>query len=290
MNHPRRTILALLGVLAWTTAPADMVTGPEGYYEVHGARLYVEKFGHGPPIIFLHGGLMFFDNSFRNQRDYFAAYRTVIGIDQRGHGHSPDGDWTLSYQLMADDTAAIIERLGLGPVDVVGISDGGNIALLLARDHPDRVRRIVISGANLRSGLTPQQAQEQHTLPADALAAKLKKIENAVPPNVRPDYARVSPDGPGHWNTLLRKDYFMWIQPVIIEPADLKKIQAPVLVMAGDNDLTSLEETIEIYRGLPHAQLMIVPGCSHGTFLNRPGLVNLAVREFLDPPKSAARH
>lgn len=289
MNHPRRTILAFLGVLPWATAAADVVAGTRRYYEVHGAKLYVEKFGHGPPTIFLHGGLMFFDNSFKNQREYFAAYRTVIGIDQRSHGHSPDGDWTLSYQLMADDTAAIIEQLHLGPVDVVGISDGGNIALLLARDHPDRVRRIVISGANLRSGLTPQQAREQRTLPADALAAKLKKIEETVPQNFRPDYARVSPDGPDHWNTLLRKDYFMWIEPVVIEPDDLKKIQAPVLVMAGDHDLISLEDTIEIYRALPHAQLMIVPDCNHGTFLNRPALVNLAVREFLDPPRSA-RH
>lgn len=284
MNYPRRTILALLSVLVWTTAVGGTVAGTQRYYEVHGAKLYVEKFGHGPPVLFLHGGLMFFDNSFANQRDYFAAYRTVIGIDQRSHGHSPDGDWTLSYQLMADDTAAIIRQLGLGVVDVVGISDGGNIALLLARDHPDLVRRIVISGANLRSGLTPQQAQEQHALPADALAAKLKTIEDAVPKNFRPDYDRVSPDGPDHWNTLLRKDYFMWIEPVVIAPADLRKIRAPVLVMAGDNDLTSLEETIEIYRGLPHAQLMIVPGCNHGTFRNRPRLVNLAVREFLDPP------
>lgn len=284
MNYRRRTILALLSVLVWTAAVAGTVTDTQRYYEVHGAKLYVEKFGHGPPVLFLHGGLMFFDNSFANQRDYFAAYRTVIGIDQRSHGHSPDGDWTLSYQLMADDTAAIIRQLGLGAVDVVGISDGGNIALLLARDHPDLVRRMVVSGANLRSGLTPQQAQEQHALPADALATKLKRIEDAVPENFRPDYNRVSPDGPDHWNTLLRKDYFMWIEPVVIEPADLKKIQAPVLVMAGDNDFTSLEETIEIYRDLPHAQLMIVPGCNHGTFRNRPGLVNFAVREFLDPP------
>lgn len=290
MNHTGRAILAILGVLLWTGAAADVPTGTQGYYEVHGAKLYVEKFGQGPPIVFLHGGLMFFDNSFARQRDYFAAYRTVIGIDQRSHGHSPDGDWKLSYRLMADDTAAIITRLGLGPVDIVGISDGGDIALLLARDHPDLVRRVVISGANLRSGLTPQQAQEQHDLPADALAARLKRIEDTVPRSFHPDYDRVSPDGPGHWNTLLRKDYFMWMEPVVIAPADLKKIRAPVLVMAGDRDLISLEETIEIYRGLPRAQLMIVPGCNHGTFLHRPALVNLAVREFLDPPESPGRH
>src|SRR2546429_1380935 len=59
--------------------------------------------------------------------------------------HSPDGPWTLSYKVMADDAAAVVEQLGLGPVDVVGHSDGGNVALLLARDHPQLVRRVVIS-------------------------------------------------------------------------------------------------------------------------------------------------
>ena len=86
--------------------------------------------------------------------------------------------------------------------------------------------------------------------------------------------------------TLLAKCYQMWIQPVVIEPVDLKTISAPVLVMAGDTDFTSLEETTEIYRGLPKGQLMIVPGTGHGTFLTNPDLVNLAIRQFLDPTES----
>jgi pimeloyl-ACP methyl ester carboxylesterase len=103
------------------------------------------------------GGMAFFDNSFAKQRDYFATYRTVVGIDQRGYGHSPDGPWSLSYRMMADDTAAVLERLGLGPVDVVGHSDGANLALILARDHPQMVHRLVISGANIRVALSPEE-------------------------------------------------------------------------------------------------------------------------------------
>jgi pimeloyl-ACP methyl ester carboxylesterase len=72
----------------------------------------------------------------------------------------------------------------------------------------------------------------------------------------------------------------------VIEPADLKKISIPVLVMAGDHDFTSIEENAEIYRGLPRGQLIIVPASNHGTFNNRPDLVNLAIREFLDQPDS----
>ena len=84
--------------------------------------------------------------------------------------------------------------------------------------------------------------------------------------------------------TLLAKCYDMWLQPVVIEPADLKKISIPVLVMAGDHDFTSIEDNDEIFRDLPRGQLFIVPASNHGTFNNRADLVNLALREFFDRP------
>ena len=263
---------------------ADSVDGTHRFIEVRGAKLYTESFGHGAPIVFLHGGLLFFDNNFAKQKDYFAANRTVIGIDQRGHGHSPDGPWSLSYQEMAEDTAAVIAQLGVGPVDIVGHSDGGNIALLVARDHPHLVRRVVISGANIRSGLTAEQVEERSHWSGE----KLRGVADSLPPWFRTDYAKVSPDGADHWMTLIEKCYHMWIQPVVIEPKDLKKISARVLVMAGDHDFTSIEETTEIYRGLPKGQLIIVPATGHGTFLQRPDLVNLSIREFLDQPDGDA--
>ena len=292
MNLLVRGFLCAILVYSSTPAHADnpgaSADGAHRYVEVNGAKLYTEAFGRGAPIVFLHGGMLFFDNNYAKQRDYFAAYRRVIGIDQRGHGHSPDGPWTLSYQQIADDTAAVIEKLGIGPVDIVGHSDGANIGLLIARDHPALVRRLVISGANLRSGLSAEEVRKRSQWPATQLAAKLQTVADGLPPWFRTDYAKVSPDRADHWMTLLAKCYQMWIQPVVIEPVDLKKISAPVLVMAGDTDFTSLEETAEIYRGLPKAQLIIVPGTGHGTFLTSPTLVNLAIREFLDPVESAA--
>jgi pimeloyl-ACP methyl ester carboxylesterase len=269
-------------------AYAESAGGTHRFVEVRGAKLYTETLGRGQPVLFLHGGMAFFDSAFVKQRDYFAAHRTVIGIDQRGHGHSPDGSWTLSYQLMADDTAAVIQQLGVGPVDVVGQSDGGDIALLLARDHPELVRRVVISGANLRSGLTADEVQQRHGWSTEQLSAKLQKISDSLPPSFRSDYGRVSPDGPDHWMTLLGKCYYMWIEPVVIEPAELKKIAVPVLVMAGDREQTSLEETLETYRGLPHGQLFIVPGTGHGTLQTRAELVNPVILEFLDHADGAA--
>jgi pimeloyl-ACP methyl ester carboxylesterase len=283
MHVFRAASLFVVCMVAAAGTYADNPAATQRFYEVPGAKLYTETFGHGPPLLFLHGGMLFFDNNFAKQRDYFAAYRTVIGIDQRGHGHSPDGPWSLSYKLMADDTAAVLEQLNLGPVDVIGHSDGGDIALLLARDHPQLVRRVVVSGANLRSGLSAEEVQRRSQWPPEQSAAKLRTLADSLPPYFLADYGRVSPDGPDHWMKLLAKCYAMWITPVVIHPADLKRIAAPTLVMAGDHDFTSIEETVEIFRGLPQGQLIIVPATGHGTFESRPDLVNLAIREFLDP-------
>jgi pimeloyl-ACP methyl ester carboxylesterase len=284
LNWLTGALVAALGTLTWEAAHAQDPGGTQRMYEVRGAKLYVETLGHGPPMLFLHGGMNFFAINFAKQRDYFAAYRTVIGVDQRGHGHSPDGPWTLSYKMMADDTAALIEQLGLGRVDVVGHSDGANVGLLLARDHPELVGRLVISGANLRSGLSAEEVQRRSQWSPEQLAEKLRTVDASLPAAFRTEYAKVSPDGPDQWMKLLAKSYQMWMQPVVIEPADLKRISAPVLVMAGDNDFTSIEETVEIYRGLPKGQLIILPATGHGTMRQRPGLVNLAIREFLEQP------
>ena len=83
--------------------------------------------------------------------------------------------------------------------------------------------------------------------------------------------------------------YWLWAQSIVIDSADLKTIAAPVLVVAGDHDLTSIEETTEIFRDLPHGNLFVVPGTGHDTYQTRPELVNLAIREFLDQPDSSAR-
>jgi len=183
---------------------------------------------------------------------------------------------------MSEDTVAVLRQLKLGPVDVVGHSDGADIALLLARDHPDLVRRVVISGANLRGGLSPAELEKRRQWTPQQWAEKARATADSLPAFFRADYAKVSPDGPDHWMTLVTKAYQMWIQPTVMEPADLKKITVPVLVMAGDHDFTSIEETVEIYRGLPRGQLFILPQTGHGTFEQRPELSNLAIREFLD--------
>jgi pimeloyl-ACP methyl ester carboxylesterase len=279
--------LIAFGVSTSSTAAAANNGGTQQYVIVNGAKLYTESFGKGTPLLFLHGGMTFFDSAYVRQRDYFAANHLVIGIDQRGHGHSPDGSWQLSYQLMADDTAAVIQKLKVGPVDVVGHSDGGNIALLLARDHPELVRRVVISGANLR-GWSAADFEARKRMPPAQVEEKVQKLASLLPSSFRIDYGSVSPDGLAHWMAMVTKCYWLWGQPIVIEPGDLNKIQAPVLVMAGDHDLIALEQTTEIFRSLPHGQLFLVPGTGHATFQSRPELVNIAIADFLNAPEDKA--
>ncbi|MEO6876652.1 MAG: alpha/beta hydrolase [Opitutaceae bacterium] len=240
----------------------------------------MEISGAGAPIVFLHGGLHFFDNNFAPQQAYFSRFGEVVGIDQRGHGHSPDTPGPYSYREMAEDTAAVIEQLALGPVDVVGHSDGAIVGLLLARYHPALVRRLVISGADLGSGLTSEKLAQLTRASTVDIAARLPPMLK----NWREDYGRVSPDGIEHWETLLHKDWQLWLKPVILNPAELKQINIPVLVMAGDHDVISAEDTLEIFHGLPHGQLAILPATGHGTFLQRPELVNELIRTFLAEP------
>jgi pimeloyl-ACP methyl ester carboxylesterase len=266
-----RAAAACLALVAMTAA-ADAT-----FQEVRGARLYTQTFGRGAPILFLHGGLYHFDNTFARQRDYFAASRRVIGVDQRGHGHSPDTDAPLSYREMAEDTAALIERLGTGPVDVVGHSDGGNVGLLLASRHPGLVRRLVVSGANLRAPHPAAELERRGALTPQQIVERLGA-------RARDAYTRVSPDGEGHWPVFAAKSWRLWLTPVIIEPAELAAIRAPVLVIAGDRDIVSLEETLEIYRGVARGRLLILPATGHMTFEERADTVNAAIRDFLEQP------
>jgi pimeloyl-ACP methyl ester carboxylesterase len=274
VHMARIALILLTGCMA---VPASAwASDPGRLYDVHGTKLYVEVLGSGPPIVFLHGGLSFFDRSFTYQKAYFATFRTVIGIDQSGHGHSPDYAQPFSYRAMAEDTAAVLQQLHLGSADIVGHSDGGNVALLLARYHPDLVRRVVVSGANFRGDFAGLLAyarlrwwtSEQH-------------FADSVSVTARHDYDAVSPYGDRHWDVVLTKTKDLWTTWTVISQEDLRAIHAPVLIMAGDHDVISLEHTIALYRSLPTARLCILPNTGHDTMAERPSLFNDLTRAFL---------
>ena len=182
-----------------------------------------------------------------------------------------------AVQLHGGVDLALLQQLHLGPADIVGHSDGGNVALLLARYHPDLVRRVVVSGANFRGDFAGLYAyvrlrwgtSEQH-------------FAAGIPVTVRHDYDAVSPYGDRHWDVLVAKTKVLWTTWTVISPEDLRAIRTPVLIMAGDHDVISLEHTIALYRSLPAGRLCILPNTGHGTMTERPSLFNELTRTVLD--------
>lgn len=122
-------------------------------------RMYYETYGRGRPLVLLHGGASTIQRSFGRQLTEFSRDHLVIAPERRGHGHTGDVPGPYRYADMAEDTADLLDRLEIRGADVVGWSDGGIIALMLAVRRPDLVRRLVVSGANAMPGteaLTPE--------------------------------------------------------------------------------------------------------------------------------------
>ena len=242
------------------------------YLDIHGVHMYYESHGEGPPVVLLHGGLNTIQTSFAPNIAFLARNHRVIAIEQMGHGHTPDvAGRDMSYAAMAEDTAALLEKLGIQNADFVGFSDGAQLALRLAYTHPSLVRRVVASGVGLGE-LTPDQQKGTRSIPP-----------NALPKFMHDDYNKVSPDGPAHWPVVVHRVLDMWATPGWgLSEAELKTIKAKVMLLFGDHDFTKPEEAIRIFRDIPGAQLCILPGTGHATFRDRPDWLNPIVADFLN--------
>ncbi|MGH7857719.1 MAG: alpha/beta fold hydrolase, partial [Candidatus Binatia bacterium] len=186
--------------------------------------------------------------------------------------HTPDVEGPISYQDMANDTADFIETIVGGPAHLVGWSDGGIVGLLVAIARPDLVNKLVAIGANF--------------LPAPDSSAAPEMLDHmdADGPGLamfRSLYEAASPDGPGHWPVVVGKLLEMWRTQPNISEDDLARIEAPTLVLVGDDDLMTLEHTIALYRAIPNSQLAVVPGASHAVVMEQPEPVNRLILDFL---------
>jgi pimeloyl-ACP methyl ester carboxylesterase len=235
------------------------------YADINGVRIWYETYGSGPTVLVLHGGTGWLE-TMHYQIRALAANRFVVAMDSRGHGKSTDSDAPLSYDLMADDTLKLLDRLNIGKTDIVGWSDGGIIGLDLAMHHPERVGRLVVIGANFAvDGLVDQP-----------------DLNAAVPP-APGFYARNAPD-PAHWPALYRKVVTMWATQPNYTTADLGKITAPVLVMAGEFDVIKRTHTDQLARAIPGAEEAIIAGGGHDMVIGKPDAVDARILAFLKGP------
>ncbi|MDN0199886.1 alpha/beta hydrolase [Streptomyces sp. S.PNR 29] len=241
------------------------------YVELPGVRTWYESEGAGDPLLLLHGGLCT-NETWGAQRAALAAHYHLFLPERRGHGHTPDVDGPLSYQAMADDTIAFIESVVGGPAHLVGWSDGGIVALLVAIARPDLTRKVVAMGATFLPG--PQSFAAPETL--DHMTPDAPDMAM-----FRDMYAATSPDGAAHWPIVVAKVGDMIRTQPTISKGDLGRIGAPTLVLVGDDDLATFEHTIALYRAIPGSELAVVPGTSHALPMEKPEQVNRLILDFL---------
>jgi pimeloyl-ACP methyl ester carboxylesterase len=251
----------------------------EATVDLGGMRTWYAADGAGEPLVYLHGGFSE-SGELDPVRARYAAQFRVFTPDRRGHGHTPDVDGPMDFERIAGDTIAFLEQVVGGPAHLVGFSDGATTALHVALRRPDLVRRMVmISGQFHRDGLLPD-------LFGDDLATAVAGMTQSP---LAQRYAAVSPDGPDHFVVVAEKIMRMTFEEPRLDVADLADVQARTLVVAADDDVLTLEHTLQIYRTIPDAELAVVPGTSHVLIMEKPDLVAGLVLDFLTTEPVATR-
>jgi len=259
------------------------------YAEVNGLNIYYEIHGSGQPLVLLHGAYMTID-LMGEIVPALAESRQLIAVELQGHGHTVDIDRPLSYELMADDIAALIEHLAIEKADLFGYSMGGGVAFQVAIRHPEVVRKLVVASASYTSeGMHPELLEMIPTLTPEAFAGS--PIEEA--------YLRSAPN-PDDFPTLVAKLKRLDMEPFAWPAEDIGGIAAPTLLIVGDSDAIRLEHAVEMFRllgggvmgdlaGLPKSQLAVLPGTTHfvppgSGVLERADWLVLMIVPFLDAP------
>jgi len=238
------------------------------YADIRGIKMYYEIYGKGEPLLIIHGngGSI---NNFIYQIPYFAKKYQVILADSRAQGKTIDNKDSLSYEMISDDLNALLDHLKIKNANVIGWSDGGIEGLLLAINHPDKVKKLAVTGANLRPDTTAVDPFVQKMVLAENIkgADSLKRMTNV----------------PAEMKNQLKLLHLLSYEPNIKTEA-LKKITCPTLVIGGDHDVITTRHTLEIFENIKNAYLWILPNSGHSTPIFYKDLFNQTVGDFLAKP------
>ena len=236
------------------------------YINLRNHQIYNYEWDHdGEAVVLLHGGL-----SKTSSWDYLMVPPLedefhVFAYDRTGHGFTGDQPGSLHFEFQCQEAIAYLEDVVKEPAHLIGYSDGGIIALMVAIKRPELVKSIVAIGANYHYSAPLK----------DFLEARVSEEDQA-------EYNLISPDAP---HTLLEKTIRMneiWKTEPDISLSEIASIQCPVLVMAGDDDVIAHDHTISLYEALPLGQLAIIPGTSHGLVKEKPALLIAVIMQFLE--------
>lgn len=234
------------------------------FYAIRGIKMYAETYGDGTPLLFIHGNGQSIEN-FSLQIPYFSQKYKVIIADSRAHGKTIDGGDSLSYEMMADDYAGLLDAMKLDSVYLVGWSDGGINGLLVAIRHPKKVAKLAVTGANCwpdTSAVFPEVIDLVRPYYDD-----LKKKPNKLP-----------------WEMGNLKRIRLVLEEPHITLKQLQTISCPTLVIGGDHDVIKEEHTMLIFKNIPRAYLWILPNSGHSTPVVYKDEFNKTVDEFFKQP------
>jgi pimeloyl-ACP methyl ester carboxylesterase len=244
-------------------------------------QMYYEVSGTGDPLVVLHGAYMNIP-TMGEIIPMLARTHRVYAVELQGHGRTTDIARPITYQSLADDVAAFMDSVGVARADVFGYSMGAITGLQLAIRHPDKVSRLVsASGAYDLRGWQPEFTALIPQMTVDMLVGTPLEAE----------YRRLAPN-PDGFSELARKLIALETEPMAWE-ADVRALETPVLVIAGDADVATLEHTVEMFRllgggimgdmgqPLPASRLAILPATSHTAVIGQHDLLHALIEPFL---------
>jgi pimeloyl-ACP methyl ester carboxylesterase len=274
-----------------STSPSqDTTKTANGHYaSVNGLNMYYETHGSGGiPLVLIHGAFSAIGTSFGKLLPTLAKTRQVIAVEMQAHGHTADINRPLNVAYMADDTAALLRHLKIETADIFGYSMGAGVALQLAIQHPDLVRKLVVASISFKNeGFHPELIGVMDSL----------KPEYMMGTPWQEEYARIAPN-PGDFATLVEKVKNNKYPDVPAET--IRSIKAPTLIIIGDSDIVRPEHAVEMFRllgggvsgdnvGMPNSQLAVLPGTSHTTVVERADVLLSIIPAFLDAPMPDAK-
>jgi pimeloyl-ACP methyl ester carboxylesterase len=257
----------------WMTlppTPALPAAARSGTAPVNGVRIWYAVFGHGEPVILLHGGLANANYWGNLVRALEGRYQVIV-MDSRGHGRSTRDATPYGYDLMASDVIGLMDFLKVRKAAVVGWSDGAIVGLDLAMKHPERLTRLFAFAAN--------------SDPGGVADIGLSPVFTAFIARAETEYGRLSPT-PGGYKSFLAQIEKMWESQPKWTAAELHAIAVPTWIVDGDHDEAIKRENTEFMaEQIPGAGLLLQPEVSHFSFLQDPVQFDTDVLHFLEHVK-----
>lgn len=226
-----------------------------------------------PNILLLHGALGARDQLAPLAARLAASFR-VHTLDFEGHGAASDAGRPYRIEHFGENVSAYLAARGLAAPHVFGYSMGGYVALHLARRQPAAVGRIVTLGTKLRWRAEDAE-RERSQLDPDRIQEKVPRFATALQRR----------HGEARWRQVLDRtaEMMAWMaeNPPLAD-ADFAALAPPVRLMVGDQDtMAGVEDTVEVFRLLPNAQLAVLPGTAHPLERVDPDRLADLVAEFL---------